>query len=274
VPGTVGNQNARSPFPEFGYVQTAHSEGTGSYNGLGVKMTRRMTAGFTYLLSYTWSKSLDTTSAIRGTNVDIFPQNSYCLDCDKGYSAFNTPHRFVTSTLYELPFGKGKQFLNTGGVVNQIVGGWQLGSIITWQSGRPLNMQSGYDVSGTNHYGEIRLSATGKQVYAANQNSNQWFDPAGFTLPDAGTYGNMSRNRLLGPSTITWDFSTIKNFRLAEKKELQFRFEAFNFPNHPRLGDPTISWGSRDPAKPGATFGQIRGTNSMRQLQFGLKLVF
>lgn len=274
VPGTVGNQNARSPFPEFGYVQTAHSEGNGNYNGLGVKVTRRMTNGFTYLVSYTWSKSLDDSSAIRGTNVDIFPQNSYCLRCDRGYSAFNTPHRFVTSTMYELPFGKGRRFANRGGVVNQIIGGWQIGSIITAQSGRPLNMQAGFDVSGTNHYGEIRLSATGKDVYASEQNANHWFNPAGFTLATLGTYGNISRNRLIGPSTIVWDFSTLKNFTLAEKKELQFRYEAFNFPNHPNLGDPTVSWGSRDATTPGPSFGLIRSTGSMRQMQFGLKLVF
>ncbi len=274
VPGTVGNQNARAPFPEFGYVQTTHSEGNGTYNGLGVKLTRRMTAGVTYLASYTWSKSLDSSSSIRGTNVDIFPQDSYCLACDKGYSAFNTPHRFVTSVLYELPFGKGKRFANRGGIVNQVAGGWQISSIVTAQSGRPLNMQAGYDVSGTNHYGEIRLSATGKEPYAATQNSNQWFDPAGFTLSAPGTFGNISRNRMLGPSTFTWDFSTLKNFPIREQVNLQFRFEAFNFPNHPRLGDPTLSWGSRDPALPGPSFGQIRSMGTMRQLQGGLKLVF
>ena len=211
-----------------------------------------MSAGLTYLVSYTWSKSLDTTSAIRGTNVDIFPQDSYCLSCDRGYSAFNTPHRFVTSIMYELPFGKGKPLANQGGVVNQIVGGWQIGSIITIQSGRPLNMQAGYDVSGTNHYGEIRLSATGQDPYAANQTANRWFNPAGFTLLGAGhlrQHEPQPADR--AQSTIAWDFSTLKNFPIRKVTNLQFRFEAFNFPNHPRLGDPTISWGSRDAAKPG-----------------------
>ena len=273
VPGTVGNQNARAPFPEFGYIQTAHSEGNGNYNGLGVKMTRRMTDGFTFLASYTWSKSIDSSSAIRGTNVDIFPQDSYCIACDKGYSAFNTPHRFVTSVLYELPFGKGQRFANHAGIVNQIIGGWQIASIITAQSGRPLNMQASFDASGTNHYGEIRLSATGQDPYAADKSSNQWFNKAAFRLPTLGTFGNISRNRLIGPSTITWDFSTLKNFPIKEGINLQFRFEAFNFPNHPRLGDPTVTWGSRD-LLPGPNFGLIRSAGTMRQLQGGLKLVF
>ncbi len=274
LPGTSGSQNSRTPFREFGIIQMVHSGGNGSYSGLGLKLTRRMAAGLTFLTSYTWSKSLDDASAIRGTNVDIFPQDSFCIKCEKGYSAFNTPHRFVSSVLYELPFGKGKPMADYGGVVNQIVGGWQLGSIITIQNGRPLNMQAGFDISGTYKYGEVRLSSTGQDPYAANQSSNGWFNPAAMTLPNPGGFGNMSRNRLMGPSTFSWDFSTLKNFPIVEGKELQFRFEAFNFPNHPRLGDPTISWGSRDPAKPGPTFGLIRGASSMRQLQFALKLVF
>ncbi len=274
VPGTVGSQTSRRPFPEFGVVQAVHSEGMGSYSGLGVKLTRRMDAGFTYLFSYTWSKALDDASAIRGTNVDIFPQDSYCLSCENGYSAFNTPHRMVTSILYELPFGKGKPLANYGGVVNQVVGGWQLGSIVTIQSGRPLNMQSGFDISGTYNYGEVRLSATGQDPYAANQSANGWFNAAGFTLPSPGGFGNITRNRLMGPTTTSWDFSTMKNFPIMEGRYLQFRFEAFNFPNHPRLGDPNLSWGSRDPAKPGPSFGLIRGAGTMRQLQFALKLVF
>ncbi len=273
IPGTVGSQTSRRPFPEFGVVQTVHSEGNGSYSGLGVKLTRRMSAGLTYLFSYTWSKSLDDASAIRGTNVDIFPQDSYCLSCEKGYSAFNTPHRMVTSIMYELPFGRGKALADMGGVVNQIVGGWQISSIVTAQSGRPLNMQAGYDVSGTYNYGEVRLSATGQNPYAANQTAEQWFNPAGFVLPDPGTFGNITRNRLLGPSTVGWDFSTLKNFPIREGHDLQFRFEAFNFPNHPNLGDPNLSWGSRNPT-PGPNFGKIRSTGTMRQLQFGLKYVF
>ena len=274
LPGTVGNQTSRRPFPEYGTIQMIHAGGTGNYNGLGVKLTRRMSAGLTYLASYTWSKSLDTASAIRGTNVDIFPQDSYCLACEYGYSAFNTPHRFVTSVMYELPFGKGKPLADMGGVVNQIVGGWQVGSIITWQSGRPLNMQAGYDVSGTYKYGEVRQSATGLDPYATDQSANGWFNKKALTLPSPGTYGNISRNRLIGPTTLTWDFSTLKNFPIREGTYVQFRFEAFNFPNHPRLGDPNLSWGSRDAAAPGPNFGLIRSTQSMRQLQMGMKLVF
>jgi hypothetical protein len=276
VPSGSGTYASRAPFPEYGVIQTVQSEGMGSYNGLGLKLTRRMSAGLTYLASYTWSKALDTGSAIRGTNQDIFPQDSYCLRCDKGYSAFNTPHRFVTSVLYELPFGKGKPMANMGGLVNQIVGGWQVGSIILAQNGRPLNLQPGWDIPGTGLYGENRLNVTGQDPYLpkGQRSSNQWFNAGAFTPPPPGNFGNMSRNRLMGPTTISWDFSTLKNFPIRERQQLQFRFEAFNFPNHPNLGGPNINWGSRDPAKPGPNFGTIRSMGTMRELQFALKFVF
>ncbi len=268
LPGTTAI-GTRRPFPEFGTIQTVHGEGRGSYNSLGLKLTRRMSAGLTYLVSYTWSKSLDNASAIRGTNQDIFPQYSRCLACDMGYSAFNTPHRFVASVLYELPLGKGKPALDYGGVVNQIVGGWQIGSIITEESGRPVNLQPGWDAPGMGLYGETRLNSTGQSPYlpAGQRSTNQWFNIANIRAPEAGQFGNMTRNRIQGPSNFTWDFSALKNVAIREGHQLQFRFEAFNFPNHPRWGNPNQNWGSRDPVKPGPNFGVIRGAGTMRELQ-------
>ncbi len=275
VPG-IGSYASRAPFPEYGILQTVHSEGTGNYNGLGAKLTRRMCGGLTALVSYTWSKALDSASAIRGNYADIFPQDSRCLGCDYGYSVYNTPHRFVTSALWEIPVGKGRRWANRGGVVNQILGGWQLGSIITIQNGRPLNTQAGWDAPGTGTYGDWRLNATGQDPYLPkNQRStNQWFNVDAFAPLAAGELGNISRNRLMGPSTIQWDFSTHKDFFIKENHRLQFRFEAFNFPNHPNWGNPNVNWNSRT-ATPNPAFGTIRSTaGTMRELQFGLKYIF
>lgn len=277
LPAASGTYASRAPFPEYGILQTVHSEGIGNYNGLGVKLTRRMNAGLTYLFSYTWSKAMDTASAIRGTNQDIFPQNSRCLACDYGYSAYNTPHRVVTSALYELPFGRGRAFVNHGGLADYVIGGWQVGSIVTVQNGRPLNLQPGFDAPNTGGYGEIRMVATGQDPYlpAGTRSANQWFNKAAFTTPDPGGFGNVQRNRLIGPNMFQWDFSAHKNFRIIEGHNLQFRYEAFNFPNHPSLGNPNTNWGSRNPTTPGPNFGTTRGTaTSMRQMQFALKYIF
>lgn len=277
IPGTIGNPASRSPFPQFGIIQTLANEGVGNYNALGVKLTRRLTSGLTFLGSYTWSKALDTTSANRGTNNDILPQDSRCLRCEYGYSAFHTPQRFVLSTLYELPFGKGKPFLNRGGVLNQLVGGWQVGSLVTWQSGRTLNTNAGSDIPGTGGFGEPRLNASGvtPNLAADQRTTNTWFNPAAFSLPSPGMFGNMSRNRLIGPAVITWDFSAFKSFSVREQQRLEFRFESFNFANHPNWGDPNMNWGSTSPTRPGSNFLTITSTaTSMRQLQLALKYLF
>ena len=282
LPAASGSYASRAPFPEYNYIQMLQSGGTGTYNAFSAKITRRFNAGLTFMGSYTWSKALDDTSAIRGTNVDIFPQNSACLACDKGYSAFNVPARFVASVLYELPFGAGKRFANQGGVANQVVGGWQLSSIWTTQSGLPMNLQSGYDAVNQSGYGEIRPNATGQDPYlpSGQRSTAQWFNIAAFAPPAPGTYGNLSRNRLMGPTNTFWDLALLKNFRIREGHTLQFRFEGFNAANHVPLGLPNLNWGGNR-ATPTPSFGTITapsgpGTNpnKMRQLQLALKYNF
>ena len=280
IPGTIGNAASRSPFTDLGIIQILQSGNYSNYNALSVKVTRRLAAGLTYLASYTWSKSLDNGSAIRGTSTDILPQNSRCLPCDYGYSSFNVPNRFVTSVLYELPFGQGRQFANTGGIMNQVVGGWQLGSIVTWQSGFAVNTTAGVDTAGTGGYGEIRLNGTGiSPNLPHNQRTlHRWYNPAAFSLPAGGTFGDLPRNNLIGPALLDWDASAIKEFHIHEAQNLEFRFEMFNAANHPNFGTPNPNWSSTNPTQPGAAFASITTTvnnsNSMRQIQFALKYVF
>jgi Carboxypeptidase regulatory-like domain len=277
VPGTVGNATSRAPFNYLGIIQAVQSEVNSNYNAFSAKFTRRLAAGLTYLANYTWSKSLDDGSALRGTSADILPQDSRCLRCDYGYSAFDVPSRFVTSVLYELPFGKGKRFANSGGFVNQIVGGWQVGSIFTWQSGFPLNTQAGVDTPGTGGYGEIRLNSTGisPNLPGNQRTTSRWYNVSAFALPPPGTFGNFQRNDLRAPSFADWDSSAIKNFRIREGQSLQFRWEMFNAVNHPNWAAPNPNWSSTSYARPGAAFLSITGTqNAMRQMQFALKYLF
>ena len=280
IPGTVGNASSRAPFTDLGIIQILQSGNYSNYNAFSLKVTRRLAAGLTYLASYTWSKSLDNGSAIRGTSTDILPQNSRCLPCDYGYSSFNVPNRFVTSVLYELPFGRGKQFANTGGIVNQVIGGWQLGSIVTWQSGFAVNTAAGVDTAGTGGYGEIRLNGTGisPNLPKSQRKLSRWWNPAAFSLPAGGTFGDLPRNSLIGPSLVDWDASAIKEFPIRESQNLEFRFEMFNAANHPNFGTPNPNWSSTNPTTPGAAFGSITTTvnnsNSMRQIQGALKYVF
>ena len=284
----------RSPYPEIpAGIELTEGTGRSSYNGLSIKLNQRFKSGLTTLVSYTWSKALDDGSSIRGTSLlgsnsaDMYPQDARCRRCEYGFSAFNTPVRLVSSVVYDLPFGKGKSFLSKGGIVNQVVGGWQITSIFNASSGRPLYLYAGWDAAGQIIGGNWdRLDATGANPYLPpeKQSANQWFDLAAFTNPKPGTYGNLGRNRLIGPGIWNLDFSLIKNFAITERQSMQVRFETFNTLNHPALGSPITNWGGNS-ATPAPNFGQIRDTITgnvatrgtaydMRQLQFAMKYIF
>jgi hypothetical protein len=223
----------------------------------------------TYLASYTWSKSIDTASSIRNQGNDtLFPMNSYCRMCERALSAFDVRHRFVTSALWELPIGKGRALDVQNGILNTLVGGWQIGSIITVQTGFPLNIGQSGDPSNTGHTFD-RPNATGIDPFEGwDSTPSKWFNPAAFVRTPDGTHGNLGRGAGRTPGMLTWDASMLKDFNFTEQHRLQFRLEAFNLPNHPVWGNPDSNINS-------ANFGVINGTRTnMRNLQLGLKYIF
>ena len=260
----------RLPYPELGLIQYMAGSGNGNYNALSVRFQRDTYRGLTFITSYTFSKSIDLLSGVRSNGEEAgAPQDPYNPQSSRGLSAYNVAHRLVASTLYNLPFGKGKPFLNTGGFVNAVIGGWQVGSIITMQTGFPLTVIDGVNVANDN-INHNRPNATGQpQDLPSDQRTpNHFFNAAAYTLQAPGTYGNLGRNTLTGPGIFTWDFSSVKNWRTFENQELQFRFEGFNFANHPNWAPPNTTLTS--PA-----FTVIQGTRiPMRQLQFALKYIF
>ncbi len=268
----------RAPYPEWLGIQYVQSDGVGSYNSFTTKLSQRVGKNLTTLFSYTWSKALDDASAIRGPGNEFAPQDMRCRSCDHGYSTFNIPNRFVASILYSLPFGKGKTYLDHGGILNQIVGGWQVSTIATAQNGNALDTTS-WDSAGTSFVpASTRLNCgAGVNPILANHTADAYLNSAAFSNSIAGQYGNCARNNLRGPRQVNFDFSTIKDFRITEKHALQFRMEMFNAPNHVELGSPNANWGNQNaaPAGPASSFGQIRGTvTTMRQIQFALKYNF
>jgi len=271
----------RLPYPEWGAsgIQYVMAAANGNYSSLRAQWTTRLGNNLNALLGYTWSKALDETSNIRGTvGADFSPQNALCpTTCEYGPSDFNIPQRFIGSILYTLPFGKGQHFLNHGGVLNQVVGGWQFSTITTLQSGGVVDTSS-WDSGGTNFVSNAtRLSCVpGVNPVLPGNNQNGWYNPAAFSNPVSGTFGNCGRNTLRGPWLGNEDISIFKFFRLAEKKTLEFRTEMFNAPNHVLLSEGgQLSWGNGSNPTPAASFGRVQSTsNAMRQIQLALKLSF
>jgi len=268
IPGISGSVQSRKPYPEFTKIQEIGNVAEARYNSLAVKVTRRLHQGLSVLAGYTLSKSEDNGSGIRTLDGDtLFPQNSFCLECEWGLSVFDVRHRFVTSVLYELPFGDGKPFAQTG-MASRILGGWQVSTIINASSGFPRTAYTGLDRSNTGG-GQDRPNLTGQDpILSSDQQTIQrWFNTSAFALNAPGTWGDAPRNDFFGPGISTVDASIIRNFRISSRT-LQFRFEGFNVLNKPIWNDPNTQLSS-------PLFGTITSTRKpMRELQLGLKFVF
>jgi hypothetical protein len=268
IPGVLGSVQSRKPYPEYTKVQEIGNVAQARYNSLAVKVTRRLHQGLSVLGGYTLSKSEDNGSGIRTLGGDtLFPQNSFCLDCEWGLSIFDVRHRFVASVLYELPFGEGKPFMQSG-VGGAILGGWQLSTIITKSSGFPRTVFTGTDRSNTGG-GQDRPNVTGldPNLPGDQQTLNRWFNTDAYVTQAAGTYGNAGRDTIIGPGVTRVDASIIRNFRFGSKYA-QFRFEAFNALNSPIWNDPNTTLSS-------PLYGTINSTRTpMREVQIGLKFVF
>jgi hypothetical protein len=270
-PGTI---NTRRPYAGWGAISDDGPFGAAMYNGLQTKLEKRLSAGLTFLVSYSFAKALDDSDSINlsyptaGVNT---PQNPQNLRADWGPTYNDVRHRLVASYVYELPFGKGKRWLtNANGALNAIAGGWQTNGIWSAQTGLPFTIQSPTDTSNTGT-GNIRPNATGLPTNLPSDQRSiyNWLNVAAFTLPTGYAFGTVGRNTGTGPGLNNWDLSAFKNFKLTERPiMLQFRAELFNALNHPNFGLPGRTFNT-------ATFGVISTTTtSNRDVQFALKLIF
>ena len=267
------------PNPSLGPGFFWYTEGNSAYNALEVDLTKRLAHGLQFRTNYTFSKNLDMNSGLTGAQSSN--QAQMILDRnnprrDWGPSALNVTNQFSFSASYELPFGKGKPWLaNAAGLVDKLAGGWQLNGITTLLSGFPFTPQIGSNRSGD---GDIRNpdrpnlnpNFTGPVVLG---NPNQWFNPAAFSLPAAGTYGDLGRGTYEGPGLAEVDLSLLKTTAITERINLQFRMEVFNVLNRSNYGSPNPIVFSG--TAPSSSAGLITTAATLpRQIQFGLKLIF
>ena len=244
------------------------TEANSSYNALAVDWSRRLRAGLQLRANYTWSKNLDLNSALTGAQANNQPQmvlNRNDLRRDWGLSALNATSQASISGRYELPFGKR----------NRLVTGWQLSGIATLLSGFPVTPQVGSNRSGdgdTRNPDRPSIDPTFTGPVTLHRQT-QWFDPHAFALPVVGTYGNLGRGTLTGPGLANLDLSLLKNTKITEKSDLQFRAEFFNALNRTNFGTPNPIVFSGTSISSSAGLITTTATAS-RQIQFGLKLVF
>jgi hypothetical protein len=275
------------PNPYLGAGFFWFTEGNSRYNALQVDVTRRLTSGLQFRGNYTWSKNLDLNSGLTGAQAQnqaqmILDRND--LRRDWGPSALNVTNQASLSASYQLPFGRGKRFLDSAGpVAERVIGGWQLNEITTLLSGFPFTPQIGSNRSGDGDTRNpdrpnVNTSFTGPVV---TQTQAQWFNPAAFSIPAAGTYGNLGRGVYSGPGLGDVDLSIFKNTKLTERLNLQFRAELFNLFNRTNLGTPNAIAFVNNGTAAAPNFGVSPSAGLIttlattpRQVQFGLKLMF
>jgi len=274
--------NQRKPFfNKFGWTQNFRyygSDASNNFHSMQLKAEKRFSTGYSLLTHYVWSRSFHYTNTY------------YNIDATQAYGP-NDNHRshvYTLASVMELPFGKGRKFLSGAGkAMDTVLGGWQMNVIYSWQSGLPFT-PSYRDCNADRDTGWCRPDLVGNWK-PDNPTANEWFittAQGGSTItplttngqtigpwrrPQRGTFGNVGRNRLLGPSFQQFDMSLQKTFNVTERFKAQFRAEMFNVPNKVNLANPNACVDC-----PG-TAGRI--TNifqlaTMRQMQFGLRLSY
>jgi hypothetical protein len=256
APGLYSNLQAAKPYPIFGDVTLYGNNADSYYHSGQLKWEKRFSQGLAYTLSYAFSKHIDEKVA-----PTPFAPEGY----DRGRSEFDRTHIFAVNGIYELPFGKGRQYMNNAHpVVNAILGGWQLAGIYNFTSGQPLNFFAPGATLGNGTNSRANVSGDPK---LSNPTASQWFNPQAFSTPALYTFGNSGLGLIDGPGIHLLDSSLTKNFYVTESKYLQFRWEMFNMPNHVNLNNPVTTVGI-------ATTGLITSAQPARSMQFGLKFVF
>ena len=266
------NNGSRALAPTYGgFILDTLSPGTASYNSLQTTIERKFSHGLQFQSNLTWSKAIDDTSSSNisfGNNAIGDPYN---LAWSRGISSQNFPIDWVSNFVYMAPSLKGRNLL-----VREALGGWEVSGIYNWISGAGLTIGGGANGSNNSFsdQGEDRGDRVAGQALNVKQGSrshwlSEYFNTGAFTPNAVGTFGDSGKNIMRAPHTTWGDAGIDKNWQIAERYGVQFRWELFNVFNHPSFGSPgtTLTWGN---------FGQISGTGSEppRVMQGALKFSF
>jgi hypothetical protein len=270
-----GSFVSRKPWPEWGTLYAAGYDGNSTYHSGQLKAQKAFTRGFSFLAGYTWSKAIDDTGGTLVGEADrggAF-QDSNNRRAEKGLAGQDIRHRFVLSSVYELPFGKGRAWLHQGGMTGLFLGGWQINGIVAAQTGSPFTVTQSFNGANTDS-GQRRPDVIGNPNISGGGSVTRWFDTSAFRenrpadlVNGPFRFGNVGRHIVVGPGLANLDFAAYKEFQVAERCRLQFRGELFNILNHPSFGNPGATLGTPQ-------FGVISSAGDPRDIQFGLKLTY
>jgi len=279
VPGALGGatisrlQSLR-PFPYYSGIAIRNPR-LGAYNShlMLLSAEKRMARGLTMLLSFTGGKIISDSlanpvnfGAVEQVNQIGYQDGKFNRRLERSVDPTDVSKRAVLSLVYELPFGRG------AGALNRIIGGWQVNTIGIMQTGLPLL------VTGASNFLANRPNSTGTSArLEGGRSALRWFDTNQFENPANFSFGNVGRvlPDVRGPGTVNWDLSLLKNTKINERFNVQFRAEAFNVMNHVNLGIPNGGFvAGANGRNQSGTFGTITSSRDSRNVQFALRLAF
>ena len=256
--------NALRPNTGYGPITSIINPFTSNYHSLQLSATRRVNRGLTLSVAYTWSRALT--------------DDTYNYRLDYGPANFSRSQIFVVNYVYDLPFYKDQQ-----GIVGKVAGGWELSGITVFESGVPLTITQNNDPFNSNDFGagpnlfpdgigidpsvvSPRPDFVSGQTVTGPKTASEWFNTKAWA--DAiGHFGTSGRGVVYGPGLNNWDLAAIKNIKITERVNTQFRAEFFNAFNHPSFLGVSTNVDS-------SIFGQVTSTHDPRLIQFGLKVNF
>ena len=264
---------SRRPYPLYYNITYGDNGATQTYNALQLEAEHRMSAGFSLQAGYTWQKSLtDADDAVNPWGPEI--EDPYNRVREKGNVAWTPRQRFTLTSIYQLPYGKGRRWLRQGPLA-LVLGGWQVTGMAAFQTGLFFSPSfSGSDPSNTNWFGGLPDRIGNGNLPASQRLINRWFEATAFAVPPAGSgrFGNCGRNILEGPGEKSVSLGLFKEFPIRERATLRFEVTATNIANHPNFQNPASNISA-----PGSV-GRITGTRSFndgagsRTVRFGLRL--
>jgi hypothetical protein len=271
------NIAALRPYLGYGVIRLSENAARSIYHSLQISADRRYSNGLKVGVAYTLGKSED-----NGSDKRNVVWNTYDDSIFWGPSNYDRRHVFNFYYIYDLPFWRNQETL-----LKNLLGGWQISGATFMRTGTPFSVLRTNDIAGVgdggfgqpyNLVGDPNANTNRTFSGGAAADNNFWFNPAAFTAPAAGTFGDATRNILRNPGQQQWDIAIFKNFIVGGSRRLQFRAEIFNFPNHPNLGDAQTgslagSLGFADPTN--ANFGRVTTkTGDRREIQLSLRFLF
>ena len=267
---TVSQSQLLRPYPQFQGIGTLLFAGNSNYHSLQAKLERRVRNGLSFLVAYTFAKSIGDSNQLVSWLGDTVTgtQNNYDRRAERSLLPFDVSQRMVTNLTYSLPFGRGHAVgAQWSKPLDWIAGGWQINGIAVFQTGTPLSI----GLHSANPFGGSRPNSTGQSAdLPSDQRSiDKWFNTTAFTQPPAYSLGNIARTLpdVRGYNTKNFDLSLFKVLAFNESWKMQIRGEFFNAFNRTRFGNPNTSFGSPN-------FGRITWAGDPRIIQLALKLNF